>query len=452
MRWVCRFLASALLAALCASVAWAQLPAGPLTLSEAVRLALERNPEVLIARDQLAELEGKITEVRAEAFPQVSLEGYGLRMRDPGILNSGSFDNVPPDFRALLIPQSTNLFDYGVTVKQPLYTAGKIRTAIKLALEGRREKEAALEVVRQSVAYRVFQAFHDLLLAQANLEVVRETYRQREQHLEQVRSRFANGVATEVDLLRSQVSLANTEPELIRAENSIRQARSALNNLIVVNIDAATEVDGKLEYRAWAGQSPADIEAQAMKVLPQILVAQRLVDEARLLEALAHAENKLKVDMEARYGYTARDPKNLVDQNYNRWNVTVNFRLPFYDGGRKAGLIVQAGARLRAAEHNLAQLQNNVRLEIQAAADVLQAAAKAIEAALRNVTQAEKVLQMMQANYQHGAATTLDVSDAQTALTFARNAVINATYLHQLAKARLRLAGGMPILNGEGNR
>ncbi len=300
-------------------------------------------------------------------------------------------------------------------------------------------------MVRQSVAYRVFQAFHDLLLAQANLEVVRETNQQREQHLEQVRSRFANGVATEVDLLRSQVSLANTEPELIRADNSIRQARSALNNLIVVNIDAPTEVDGKLEYRPWAGQSPADIQAQAMKALPQILVAQRLVDEARLLEALAHAENKPKVDMEARYGYTARDPKNLFDQNYNRWNVTVNFRLPFYDGGRKAGLIVQAGARLRAAEHNLAQLQNNVQLEIQAAA-------KAIEAALLNVTQAEKVLQMMQANYQHGAATTLDVSDAQTALTIARNAVINATYLHQLAKARLRLAGGMLILDGEGNR
>jgi outer membrane protein len=452
MRWFGRLLAFALLAAAFTMAAWAQLPPGALTLSEAVRLALERNPEVLVAREQLEELKGKITEVRAEAFPQVSLEGYGLRLRDPGILNSASFDNVPPDFRALLIPQSANLFDYGVAVSQPLYTAGKIRTAIKLALEGRREKEAALEAVRQSVAYRVFQAFHDLLLAQANLEVVRETYRQREQHLEQVRSRFANGVATEVDLLRSQVSLSNTDPELIRAENSIRQARSALNNLIVVTIEAPTEVDGKLEYRPWAGQSPADIQAQAMKVLPEILVAQRLVDEARLLEALAHAENKLKVDLQAGYGYVAREPKNLFNQDYNRWNVTVNFRLPLYDGGRKAGLIVQAGARLRTAEHNLAQLQNNVALEIQVAADVMQAAAKAIEAALLNVTQAEKVLQMMQANYQHGAATTLDVSDAQTALTIARNAVINATYLHQLAKARLRLAGGMPILEAEGNR
>ena len=77
---------------------------------------------------------------------------------------------------------------------------------------------------------------------------------------------------------------------------------------------------------------------------------------------------------------------------------------------------------------------------------------KPLTAALLNVAQAEKVLQMMQANYQYGAATTLDVADSQTALTIARNAVINATYLYQLAKGRLRLAGGMPILDGEGNR
>jgi outer membrane protein len=452
MRWVCRFLACAVLAAPCASVAWVQLPAGPLTLSEAVRLALERNPEVLVAREQLAELRGKITEVRAEAFPQVSMEGFGLRMRDPSILNSGSFDELPPEFRDALVPRSINLFDIGLSVKQPLYTAGKVGAAIKLAVEGQREKEAALEAVRQRVAFRVFQAFHDLLLAQANLDVVRETYKQREKHLEQVRNRLALGVATEVDMLRSQVNLSNTVPERIRAENSVRQARAALNNLIVVDIDAPTEIAGKLQYRPWTAQAADEIQAHAMNVRPEILVAQRLIDEARLLGTLAQAEKKLKVDMEGRFGYASRNPWHLYVQDYRRWNITVSFRLPFYDGGRKAGQVVQATARLRAAEHNLAQLQNNVKLEIQAAADDLQAAAQAIASAQLNVAQAEKVLQMMQANYQYGAATTLDVTDSETSLTIARNTLINATYLYQLAKGRLRLAGGMPILDEEGNR
>ncbi|MBZ5496671.1 MAG: TolC family protein [Acidobacteriia bacterium] len=449
MKSVLHFLIAAVLAVPGASVALGQSVPATLTLSDAVRLALERNPEVLIAREQLEELKGKITEVRADAYPQVTMQGFGLRLRDPSILNSASFDKLPDEFRSALVPRGANLFDVGLTVTQPLYNAGKVGTAIKLALEGQREKEAALEAVRQRVAFKVFQAFHDLLLAQANLEVVRETYRQREKHLEQARSRFALGVATETDVLRSQVNLANTEPERIRAENTLRLARAALNNLIVADLDAPTAIEGKLDYLPWTVPPATELQGQALEVRPEVLVAKRLLQEARLLGALARSENKLKVDLEGRYGYNIRNPKNLFNQDFNRWNVTLNFRLPFYDGGRKAGQVVQADSRQRAAEHNLAQLENNVRLEIKAATDDLQSSAEAIAAARLNVSQAEKVLEMMQANYQYGAATTLDVMDSQTALTIARNAEINATYQYQIAKGRLRLAAGMPILDGE---
>jgi outer membrane protein TolC len=446
-----RIIALGILIAACAAVAFGQSAPAPLTLSEAIRLALERNPAVLVARSQLDELKGRITEVRADAFPQVTLQGYGLRMRDPSILNSASFDELPDEFRSALVPKGANLFDFGLTVTQPLYTAGKVGTAIKLALEGQREKEAALEAVRRQVAFRVFQSFQDLLLAQANLEVVRETRRQREQHLEQVKNRFALGVATEIDVLRSQVNLANMDPEMIRAENSIRLARAALNNLIVVDLDTPTAVAGKLDFVPWAAPASSEMQAHALELRPEILVAHRLLDEARLLAALAHAANKLSVDMEGRWGHNFRDPKNMFDQDFSRWNLTINFRLPLWDSGRKAGQMVQAEARLRAAEQNLAQLENNVKLEIKAASDDLQSSSQAIAAARLNVAQAEKVLEMMQANYQFGAATTLDVVDSQTALTVAKNAVMNATYQYELAKGRLRLAAGMPILeDGEG--
>jgi outer membrane protein len=444
-----RLFTAAILAAMGTSIALSQSPPDALTLAAAIRLALERNPEVLIAREQLEELKGKITEVRADAYPQVTMQGFGLRLRDPSFLNSASFDRLPDEFRDALVPRGVNLFDVGVMVTQPLYTAGKVGTAIKLALEGQREKEAELEAVRQRVAYRVFQAFHDLLLAQATLDVVRENLRQREKHLEQARSRFALGVATETDVLRSQVNLANTEPERIRAQNTLRLARAALNNLIVVDLDSPTVIAGKLDYRPWALPERAELEAQALAARPELLAGRRIVQEAKLLGSLARAENKFRLDLESRYGYNVRDPQNLFHANFTRWNITVFFKLPLYDGGRKKGQVIQADSRLRAAEHNLAQLVNNVRLEIKAAEDDMQASAEAIAAARLNVTQAEKVLAMMQANYQYGAATTLDVVDSQTALTNARNAEIAATYQYQVAKGRLRLAAGLPILDGE---
>jgi outer membrane protein len=419
----------------------------PLTIDDAVRQALLRNPEILVAQAQLDELKGKITEVRSGAFPQIEMQGFGLRLRDPSVLNTASFDQLPPEFRSALVPRPANLFDAGVTLRQPIFPAGKIGTAVKLAVESQREREAALEAARQRVVFKVFQAFHDLLLAQENLLVVRETARQRQQHLEQARNRFSLGVATEVDVLRSQVNLANTRPELIRAENRLRMARSALNSLIVVDLDAPTVISGKLQYENWESPPAEELQRRAAEARPEVLVARRQVDEARLALSLAHAENKLSVDMESSFGISARDVKNLYQSDYARWNVRVNFKLPLYDSGRKAGLIVQAQARMSAAQHALSQLMNYVNLEIKAAQDDLQSSAQSVEAARVNVSQAEKVLSMMQANYQYGAATTLDVVDAEAALTMARNAVLMATYEFQLAKARLRLASGSPILD-----
>jgi outer membrane protein TolC len=440
---------SAVLAFAFVTAAMAQAVPENLTLPDAIRLALERNPEVLAAREQLEEVKGKITEVRAQVYPHITLQGFGLRLRDPSILNSASFDNLPAEFRSALVPRGANLFDVGISVSQPLYTAGKVGTAIKLAAEGLREKEAVLEAARHRVAFKVYQAFHDLLLAEANLEVIRETRKQREIHLQQVRDRFAQGVATEIDVLRSEVNLANTNPERIRAENAVRLARAALNNLIVVDLSAFVQVAGRLEYRPWKNPGAESLQVHALEARPEVLVARRLVDEAKLFERLTLAENKVSIDMEGRYGANVREPKNLFDRDFARWNLTVNFKLPFYDGGRKAGRVVQASSRVRAAEVNLAALINNVRLELQAAMNDLESAAQAIEAARLNVSQAERVLKMMQANYRYGAATTLDVVDSETALTVARNAEITATYQYQVATGRLKLAAGIPMLDGE---
>ena len=55
----------------------------PLSIKAAVALALNRNPQMLVALAEQEELKGTIKEVRSEAFPQITFQGYGLRMRDP---------------------------------------------------------------------------------------------------------------------------------------------------------------------------------------------------------------------------------------------------------------------------------------------------------------------------------------------------------------------------------
>ncbi|HSQ49779.1 MAG TPA: TolC family protein, partial [Nitrospiraceae bacterium] len=93
-----------------------------LTLPEAVKIALARHPDVGKAKAAAEVLQGKIREVRAQALPEISIHSGFNRWRDPSLLNASGLDKFPPELRDALIPEAVNLFNYSLSVKQPLYT------------------------------------------------------------------------------------------------------------------------------------------------------------------------------------------------------------------------------------------------------------------------------------------------------------------------------------------
>jgi HAE1 family hydrophobic/amphiphilic exporter-1 len=116
--------------------------------------------------------------------------------------------------------------------------------------------------------------------------------------------------------------------------------------------------------------------------------------------------------------------------------------VPVFDGSRAAGRVAQARAQHGTAVQDRAALENQIRLEVQAAYDDLRLAERTFEAAGLNVAQARRALEMTEANYQFGAATPLDVVDAQAALNQAESIRNEAQYSHADARARLRYVVG----------
>ncbi|MBM4036677.1 MAG: TolC family protein, partial [Planctomycetes bacterium] len=96
----------------------------------------------------------------------------------------------------------------------------------------------------------------------------------------------------------------------------------------------------------------------------------------------------------------------------------------------------------RAARLEREKTEQQIRLSLEQGLDELAAARQTVAAARANLGQADRVLAMMQDNYQHGAATTLDVVDAQTALTVARVNLLRGLHDHAVARANLRWAAG----------
>jgi outer membrane protein TolC len=428
----------------CALPAAAQAPGAKESLSveEAVRLALERYPDVARAKAAAEGLKGRIREVRAQALPDVKITANGNRARDPSFLNSSGIDKFPPEFLDAIQPVPVNVFDYNINLKQPLYTAGKVGTALRIASIESEGAQLDVDRSEQDLALEVVRAAYALIWAERYKELVTETRDQRKLHVEMARNRFQGGVATEVDVLRSEVSLANIAPELVRAENAIRQARAQLNFYLVRPLDFSTEISTGFQELPWDQWDFEVLAQQALRGRPEV---QRLKVAERSAEAqlqLAHAESRMSADLTSAYGIVARFPKNLFNPLYARWSVGVNFTLPVFDGFRRSGLVTQATANQRAARLEREKVEQQVRLGLQQALDEIKAANETVTAARANITQAERVLLMMQNNYKYGAATTLDIVDAQTALSEARTNLLRGMYGYSTARANLLYTAG----------
>lgn len=422
--------------ALALLVTAAPLAAEPLSRAEAVRLALEANPDVKKAEENLAKLRGLVTEVRADALPELKVLGQWTRFRDPSLLNSPSFDNFPPEFIDQLRPVPATLWDGYATLKQTLWSF-KVGRAIKAAKLATRSGDEEIRRVHQAVALLAVQAYNEYVLSRERVRVAGSAVRQKEIQLETTRNRRVAGVATELDVLRFEVDLENARAQLLAQEGAAELARGRLNAVLVRPIGSPIEPTDGLDYID-VSVAPEQVVAEAWANRPevkQVDLEERIRDHAI---AIAKADMRPTLDFNGNFGWSTRKTTNFFEGDFERWSAGIVLTVPVFDGLRTAGKVAQAKADRNIVAQTKVALENQIRLEAQDAVDRLSVAKKVLDTTELNLRQARKALEMIQANYKYGAATLLDVIDAQAAQTLADSNRIQALYTHANARATLR--------------
>ena len=433
------------MAAVAAGLLPAAAPAQTLSRSEAVALAVANNPEVRKSQQALLSLRGQGREALADALPEVNVYGIGTRYRDPSLLNSSSFDAFPPELRTALRPIPQNLFDGTAQLKQTIFSF-KLGRAVRAARYGISMGEEQAKSVTRAVALDTIRAYNDYLLDLEKVKVAEKSVRQRETHVEMARNRRAAGVATELDLLRLQVALENQRAVFERTRGEADLARGVLNAAMVRPIDAPVEPSDSLVRQDF--DVPLEtIVQEALANRTEVKAAEMAVRVYDEFVGVVRAENRPHLDLLANWGYSVRRPHNFFSSDYTKWNAGITLTVPVFDGLRNAGKVAQAQARREQAAQDRIALENQIRLAAKQARDALATAGRVLAAADLNVTQAQKALDMTQANYTLGAASPLDVLDAQAALTLAESLRLEALYAHANARATLRWVMGRDPLD-----
>lgn len=405
---------------------------GPLSLEQAIELALANNPEIAATRWDAFAASAKRATAEASRWPTLSFEaGYthsldALRLI-PASYNgeTGYFDND--------ISQADLVFNL------PLFTGGRITNTISASEFLQKSQEKMLARTREELVFNVSNTFY-LMLSQ--LEVIRSlefSVTTMKEHRMRVSELMAAQKAAKVDLLRTEVRLADLQQSLVKERNVFAIEKRLLANLLgVENLADSYSITGTLEITPYTLRPAEQLVSLALQQRNDFLAAQaRLKAQARMVDAAAAAYWP-SVTLLGEYG--ARLAGSGESEDVGLVGVTVS--VPIFEGGRISGQVQQEVASFRAAQERLRKLELQIRQEVETAMLDIQSSSKRIEATRWAVDQARESLRIERMKYDLGSGSMTDVLDAQSALLQSETNYARALADQHIALERLTLTTG----------
>lgn len=448
-----------LIACMWGSALGQEAPIKTLSLQESMDTAMAENLSMKAAEEKVETAKQKVNEARAGFMPVLSASGSYVFF---GKLPTVELDlGLPPEIMEMFGVEgaqdsgpteietgSEDSYRVGLSLQQPIFTWGKILNNYKqskLSLEASKQE---LEAVKQQIALDVTTAFYNILLTEKLVNVGNMAVDQVESHLGIAQKLFDAGVATNFDVLRAKVRLANTKSRLIRVQNGLRLAKDNLKNIINMEMDTQITAVGELIYYPLELSLDQLIES-AMSNRPELkqLQFQELAGEKFI--SLAKAGNKPSLAMIGNYNYDsyADRLKDIFEKDEwnNSWNIGVALQVPIFDGLSTRSRVKQAKSGLRQIQIGREQLLDGIGLEVRASFFGFQESKELLKEQDETVQQAEESLRIANLRYENGMITNIELMDAELAFTQAQINRFNALHDYAIAIARLEKASASKL-------
>lgn len=418
----------------------------PLSLADAINVALQRNPNILRAQKDVEANVGVVMETRAIALPKVTATG-GYNAYQPSDVDVFAFS-------APGMPSASfgNFQTWNSQLKlvQSLYEGGRIVSALRSAKLIKEESALNYETSVADTVRDVEIAYDDVLLGLDEITVQEASVELLTHQWNDTTRRFEAGTVPRFDVLRSRVELANQQPKLIRARNDYRIAKNNLANLLGYNVPKETLEDipltlsGKLEATPYSVELPRAIST-ALERRSELGALRKA--QALRREDVITAKAGYKPSIQAFGGYNAHNTSLSTDLGIvdNGWITGVQVSWNIFDGLLTQGRVKENQARLERAGVDVEDTGRRIELEVRTAYSSFIEANETLQSQKQNVEEAEEALRLATARNEAGTGTQLDVLSAQTALTDARVTQIQALHDYCVARARLERAIGVNV-------
>lgn len=409
-----------------------------MSLDECLQVALKDNPTVIIADMEVKKTDYSKKEVLAGVFPSIDFSGAYQRAIELQTIRmdlGGQSQNIKMG--------SDNTWNFGFSAALPIIAP----TLWKSISISDTQIIAALEDARASrldLVNNVNKAYYALMLAVASKEVILQNYDIAKFNADLYQKQFANGTASEYDVLRSSVQVKNIEPDLLQADIAVKQCQLQLKVLMGITGDIEilpTVTLADLSTEMMAVPSGADLSLSDNTSLRTLEIQRSLLKKTVDLRKFAWIPT-----LGASYNVSWTALSNgspFRNQIFNPYsNVGLALSVPIFSGGAKLYGLRQAQIQLKEIDIQKDYLLNSLNMQVELAIDNMNREAAQISTSEEGVKQARKAYEIMQESFEIGAASYLDLRDAELANTSAQLVYLQAIYNYLVSASELDMLLG----------
>lgn len=454
------------------SVAEVQEQTRPVTLTQAIQIALANNTDIKRSLLTLKDADQQVRIAWSEVMPEISgSANYTRNLEIPvNFVPAQFFDpDAPPGELVPLQFGTDNTWNGGFSVNQILFR-GEAIVGISSSQLYKSAQAENLRATTQQIVTETRIAYYNVLVAEEQLRLQTATVERLRQNLRENRSRQKAGLIDEYAVLQVEVQLSNQEPQLTQAKYAVEQAYRELKLQLGLPIELDLSVQGDLNsYRIGSegtvdqvnrnireidNMTPYSFEEKkelvdlATDLRGDIRVLQKQEDlKEREIKAI---QSRFLPTLSANYdlNWSAAQAGNPVffgseDTRARSQTVGISLSLPLFQGFERSANLQIAKIEQKDIELQQEFALRSARNEIQSAREALNEAIETAPAREKALSQARQGYERAAARLNNGIGSQIDVTEAEFQLRQAEVNYAQMVYNYLSAKARYDLAIGM---------
>ena len=421
-------------------------PLHPYTLAELIGIAEDHNLSTRAIWERAKQKARQLDLAKTAYYPE--LDGLAVS-GDERLINPFPKPLAPRDYVMVEVP----VVRPEVTLRYLIFDFGKREASVDSARDEKLAAGADVIQVNQALAFRVANAYNQLVTAQERLQAAQDKLRTVQVTQEAAENRLNNGLATLPDVLNARAETAQAVYDEESADGEEKIARVALTETVGADPSPDVMIDSR-RSAPLPEQLTMSIGAlidRAMKNRPELMAQTLRIRSADADIRTDMAEYKPQIVLSGSVAQTslwpAADYGQLGPASEPTWSVALGIEWRIFDGGERKNELLIAESKRREAQDELTTKDDQTTREVWTAYIAFRTALRKHEAAVALLESANASYSASLDAYKYGVKNLVDVLTAEKQLAEARLSSVSARSELFLEAVNLEFATGNLLRN-----